>query len=441
MPIDSPNPRRLRLAKRKLTIGSDPRSDIVLSDIHVSREHATMRRLCGILILHDLKSTNGTFINGRRVKGYARVRLHDEVRFGTTRMRLANLPRDGRVSQVRKIVSLASMCFVVSFLLVSFGAGWELLTTTGTVTRNASAVPPKSMSAVHPEKRNAAPLPISAPAYNESDAQLALRQINYWRANSHTLAPVVEDKEWGRGDFDHARYLVKTYESNPYRPVSITMHTEDPASPWYTPEGSMAGGDGDLIPPCRGCLSYSAAQAVNMWMIGPFHRLAILNPRLTKIGFAIYREDGVQSAALRLGLAPTPQSEFNPLIEFPTDGALMPSSMARLNLETPSPIASCPGYSAPVGLPITLEFGPAVHIKMVTAAITRAAVTLESCAFTGETYTNPDAVLQGWGRNILREFGAVVVVPRKPLAPGGYQVTLAINDLPRRYSWSFFINH
>ena len=50
-----------------MLIGRDPQNDIVLDDRRVSRKHAEVRLRLGRYTLYDLQSTNGTYVNGRRV--------------------------------------------------------------------------------------------------------------------------------------------------------------------------------------------------------------------------------------------------------------------------------------------------------------------------------------------------------------------------------------
>lgn len=70
----------------KSRIGRSEESEIVLLDPSVSRAHAVVEVTAGEAVVRDLGSTNGTFLNGRRVKAES---LHDgdELRFGNTRMR------------------------------------------------------------------------------------------------------------------------------------------------------------------------------------------------------------------------------------------------------------------------------------------------------------------------------------------------------------------
>lgn len=77
--------RRMALGPNALTIGRDPENALVLDDRRVSRRHAEIRLRLGRYTLYDLQSTNGTFVNGRRV---AEVALSDgdRVQIGGTEM-------------------------------------------------------------------------------------------------------------------------------------------------------------------------------------------------------------------------------------------------------------------------------------------------------------------------------------------------------------------
>lgn len=59
--------REVPLTADPLTVGRDPKNDIVLDDRRVSRRHAEIRLRLGRYTLYDLQSTNGTFVNGRRI--------------------------------------------------------------------------------------------------------------------------------------------------------------------------------------------------------------------------------------------------------------------------------------------------------------------------------------------------------------------------------------
>lgn len=69
-----------------LRIGRSDESDIVLNDPSVSRAHAVVEIASGHARLRDLESTNGTFLNGRRIRA-ERLRDGDELQLGNTHLR------------------------------------------------------------------------------------------------------------------------------------------------------------------------------------------------------------------------------------------------------------------------------------------------------------------------------------------------------------------
>lgn len=73
----------IKLGDRPLTIGRNPDSDIVLIDDRLSRIHCGLRLWDGEYYLKDLKSRNGTFVNGRRIE-VTTLKPGDEVKVGQT---------------------------------------------------------------------------------------------------------------------------------------------------------------------------------------------------------------------------------------------------------------------------------------------------------------------------------------------------------------------
>ena len=69
-----------------LTIGRDSAVQLVLKDPEASRRHARLETLNGTVFLRDLESSNGTFLNGRRLESTIELREGDEVDVGTTRI-------------------------------------------------------------------------------------------------------------------------------------------------------------------------------------------------------------------------------------------------------------------------------------------------------------------------------------------------------------------
>lgn len=68
--------------QRRFTIGRDTGCDMVLGDPTVSRWHAGLEREADGWLLDDLGSTNGTRLNGWRVRAAVPVRHGDLVSFG-----------------------------------------------------------------------------------------------------------------------------------------------------------------------------------------------------------------------------------------------------------------------------------------------------------------------------------------------------------------------
>jgi hypothetical protein len=67
-------------------IGRGDENEIVLADPSVSRTHAVVDGSGARAVVRDLRSTNGTFVNGRRVDQHE-LRDGDELALGNTRLR------------------------------------------------------------------------------------------------------------------------------------------------------------------------------------------------------------------------------------------------------------------------------------------------------------------------------------------------------------------
>jgi hypothetical protein len=69
------------LQAAELTLGRSPDCELVFGDDTVSRRHARLELRDGRWFLIDLDSSNGTLVNGRRVRD-AEVRPGDRIRLG-----------------------------------------------------------------------------------------------------------------------------------------------------------------------------------------------------------------------------------------------------------------------------------------------------------------------------------------------------------------------
>ena len=69
-----------------ITIGRAPSATLVVSDAQVSRVHARIDVMDGLLSVRDLDSRNGTFVNARPIAAPVALRDGDEIDVGTTRI-------------------------------------------------------------------------------------------------------------------------------------------------------------------------------------------------------------------------------------------------------------------------------------------------------------------------------------------------------------------
>lgn len=245
------------------------------------------------------------------------------------------------------------------------------------------------------------------------------------------LPPLTHNAQWSDGATKHARYMVK----NDY-----IGHDEDPSNPWFTPEGREAARSGNVL--VSSDINMRAEEAIDMWMQGPFHAVGILDPALHATGFGVYREAiGVRHFGATLdvlrGRSAVPATVSFPVM-WPGDGATVHLT-TFLGNEFPDPLSSCPGYTAPTGLPIIVQLGTGTLTPQVTAhAFRQGTVELPHCLFDETTYVHPDPTFQSWGRAILNARDAVILIPRDPLEPGAhYTVSLTVNG--QFFTWTFSV--
>ena len=73
--------RQFVLDKLRMVIGRDAKADIVVDEVAVSREHASLSYEQPWLVVRDLKSRNGVYLNDRKVEE-AVLRPGEQVRVG-----------------------------------------------------------------------------------------------------------------------------------------------------------------------------------------------------------------------------------------------------------------------------------------------------------------------------------------------------------------------
>ena len=276
-----------------------------------------------------------------------------------------------------------------------------------------------------------------------ASAEPWLVELNRLRATGG-LKPVAENAQLTRDCRAHAQYLVEQGPSSPVefvnyeRTLGLGAHHEDKKSPHYTAAGAECAKGGKLTPGVSQSndVSFSRNPIEDMdglFYDAPFHRFSMLASWATVAGYGSYGESPRRAAALSLrgvgGIG-------SPLKRFPTDGSTVPIGIVH-SLEIPDPLASCPGYRLPVGLPITLQLGSGYRGNMSSFSVQGPAGALETCGFDWNSYQNSDGATQEHARDTLKRFGGIILIPRKALADGRY--TVSVVTTRESFTWTFTV--
>ncbi len=256
------------------------------------------------------------------------------------------------------------------------------------------------------------------PAFIPPDAPW-LTTVNYFREMSG-LSPVSEDPFLSDGSYKHSCYMLQN---------DIT-HDEIPGRPGYTPEGAAAGRAGNVA--VSSVFGTSARSHIELWMTGPFHAIGLLRPNLQKVGFgkcdsestAKWRSGATLDVLRGLGPA-TPKTA--PIL-WPGNGTT--TNLHRFIVETPDPRDFCGWQGQTVGLPV-IALMPEDITGNVTASVSGPNGVLPTCALSELNTT-------GTAQQILDGDDAIVAMPRTPLTPGTYTVT--VTSQARSVTWSFTVD-
>jgi predicted Zn finger-like uncharacterized protein len=86
--IDGPDAGSVyRITKPRVTVGRSG-ADLTLNDSECSRQHAAVEVRDTIYLLHDLKSTNGTMVNGEKITDATELQDKSEFQVGTSTLML-----------------------------------------------------------------------------------------------------------------------------------------------------------------------------------------------------------------------------------------------------------------------------------------------------------------------------------------------------------------
>ncbi len=242
---------------------------------------------------------------------------------------------------------------------------------------------------------------------------------------SMSLLPSVSaNSSWSSGCWYHSRYMTMN---------GVITHTESKSNKWYTWAGASAGTRSNLAMASPSGALGTGTRAIDMWSVGPFHSLGMLNPRLKSVGWGLFKYSGKPDSAalnIRSGVVSTAGATYP--VKWPGPGSTTPF-LRYSGGESPNPLSGT-GYAAPSGPPIIVQFAKA---PSVTSYGFRVGSTFLPCKMVAPTnYRNSNTSLQSTGRLILAQSNAVYIVPKSPLV-SGKTYTVSVLNSGVRYTWSF----
>ncbi|MBN1205461.1 MAG: DUF4388 domain-containing protein [Myxococcaceae bacterium] len=181
-------------ADKQIVIGRSSELDMVLVEDMVSRKHAKIMIANGAITIEDLGSTNGTFVNGEKVK-QARLKEGDRILIGTSILKLIQQGADSANVDDR---------MVKQKLEEAAAAQAARSTKTSSMTGKIEEIPlPDLLQLFHTSKKNGV-LVIT----NQHEGKIYLRQGRVYYAvidENHNLGPQKSFNRvitWEQGDFE-----------------------------------------------------------------------------------------------------------------------------------------------------------------------------------------------------------------------------------------------
>ncbi len=98
--------KRATIGPQTVSLGRGPQNTLRILDTEVSRNHAEILYADGTWTLHDLESSNGSFVNGQSIRSYA-LRTGDQLQIGRTIMLFSD-STSNETSQIADRIDLLS---------------------------------------------------------------------------------------------------------------------------------------------------------------------------------------------------------------------------------------------------------------------------------------------------------------------------------------------
>ena len=117
-----------------LTLGRSAECDIAIPSDEISRHHAKLQLVADGVMVEDMGSANGTFVNNQRVHGAMLMRHGDELRLDTVRFMLMSPAAEAASAAQRPAEPVASAAPVKS------GKGWWIVLVVVVIAVVAAAV-------------------------------------------------------------------------------------------------------------------------------------------------------------------------------------------------------------------------------------------------------------------------------------------------------------
>jgi len=297
----------------------------------------------------------------------------------------------------------------------------------------------------------------------------AIERVTYYR-RFLKLPAVTEDTAMSARALEQARAQLQTLSASASRGSGLVSEANGgPGVRVTSKSGYGAGGGGNpttILAIAGVSGSLSGGEIIDRMMAMPFTALRIIDPQLVKIGFGLQCDAGSCVAIMsprrgldkptrlelyepsdadrfwnpNLGPIPPTPGRLMAAVEFPPDGGLMPK-LAYSGGDWPSPLAACPEYSTPSGPPIILQLGKGAsgdNPEISSPALTRDGQRVDACLIQASSFGrgDNDEAKKNPAREDLSAFGAVIMIPREPLAPASrYAVSMTADST--NYSWSF----